>query len=1080
MRDTITIQSGYHLIFRHLFSVCLACLSVLLIYTFAHAAGINTDGSLGPATTLTPGGPKGNDYTIPSNLGQQKGSNLFHSFGNFNVDTGYTATFTGSAGTANVIGRVTGGKSSWIDGHLGCDITGANLWLLNPFGILFGPNASLNVNGSFHASTADYLQLSDGGVFYTDPSKTSKLTVAEPSAFGFLSNNPKEITISGSNLKVESGKTLSLIGGNINIVNGQLIAPSGKINLVSLASPGEVVLNAEGITVTGSPELGDIRISTTDEVSQLLSTTHAASTVLQPRFGTDESIDGFAQSRLLQNNIAEQASSSLIDVSGSKKDATSSGSVDIYCKKFSLDNSGISSDNYSNYKGGKIRLVAEKIASFDNLTAIFSRSYGEGAGGDIDIQTENLGLTNTGQIHAIAYGRGSGGDVTIKAKEVLIDGGFENSTGISLSKMSCRGNSGSTGNAGSLNIVTESLTLSNGGRIEATTYGSGSGGNVTIKAKNVSIDSVFDKFSGGIYCQSYSTGNSGSLNIDTESLTLSNRGRIDATTYGSGSGGNVTIKAKNVSIDGGCESSVNDAPGGIYSFAGKGSTGKAGSLNVDAESLTLSNGGQIAAATFGSDDGGIVTITTKDVLISGGSESSIQPYLSGIYCRTEKDSTGNAGSLNINTESLTLSNGGRIEASTRGSGNGGVVTIKAKDVLIDGSFEASNGGYHDSLIDCQAVTGSTGNAGSLNIDTELLTLSNGGQISASTYGSGNGGDVTIKANDVSINGGFDSNYDFYPSGIYCRTETGSKGNAGSLNIDIKSLTLSNGGRIEASTYGIGNGGDVTIKAKDVSIDGGFERSSGLYHSTINCKAYRYSSGKAGNISLQADILSIGNGGEISVTNSGKKAGGSIDINVANLNMNSGAVISSASTGTGDAGNINLTIADKLESRNSTITTESTQADGGDITITNTGFLTWLINSSITATVGGGPHTTGGNIRINSPYIVLKDSHVIANAYEGKGGNIGITADTYLADWTSTVSASSALGISGQVDINSPLVNLSGLLSPLPTTFADITELLADDCETRYKYRKVSSLVVRGRDALPAQPGDLWPSPVMMR
>jgi hypothetical protein len=159
----------------------------------------------------------------------------------------------------------------------------------------------------------------------------------------------------------------------------------------------------------------------------------------------------------------------------------------------------------------------------------------------------------------------------------------------------------------------------------------------------------------------------------------------------------------------------------------------------------------------------------------------------------------------------------------------------------------------------------------------------------------------------------------------------------------------------------------------------------------------------------------------------------------------------------DDNEINLTVADKLESRNSTITTESTQADGGDIT--NTGFLTWLINSSITATVGGGPQTTGGNIRINSPYVVLKDSHVIANAYEGKGGNIDITADTYLADWTSTVSASSALGISGQVDINSPLVNLSGLLSPLPTTFADITELLADDCETRYKYRKVSSLVV---------------------
>jgi hypothetical protein len=156
------------------------------------------------------------------------------------------------------------------------------------------------------------------------------------------------------------------------------------------------------------------------------------------------------------------------------------------------------------------------------------------------------------------------------------------------------------------------------------------------------------------------------------------------------------------------------------------------------------------------------------------------------------------------------------------------------------------------------------------------------------------------------------------------------------------------------------------------------------------------------------------------------------------------------------------------------------ADGGDITIT-TNFLTWLIDSSITSTVGGGTQTTGGNIRINSPYIVLKNSQIIANAYAGKGGSIGITAGTYLADWASTVSASSTLGINGQVDINSPLINLSGLLSPLPTTFADITELLVDDCETRYKNRKVSSsLVVRGRGALPVQPGDLWPSSVIMK
>jgi filamentous hemagglutinin family protein len=307
----------------------------LLICTLSHAAGINTDGSLGPATTLT-----GPNYTIPPELGQQKGSNLFHSFGYFSVRNGEKATFITDPRytTNNIIGRVTGGEKSEIYGSLICKTAGANLWLLNPAGILFGAGASLDVQGSFHASTADSLQLSDGGVFYTDLSKTSKLTTAAPSAFGFLSSKPEGITIDGSSLSVKSGKTLSLIGGDINNVNGQLIAPSGKINLVSLASPGEVVLNEDGIAVTGSPELGDIRIS---------SKTDAAATASQPKLGTDESKDEMIleQSGSLRNKLAGQASSSLIDVSGSKKDATSSGSVDIHCKKFSYDNSWINSDN---------------------------------------------------------------------------------------------------------------------------------------------------------------------------------------------------------------------------------------------------------------------------------------------------------------------------------------------------------------------------------------------------------------------------------------------------------------------------------------------------------------------------------------------------------------------------------------------------------------------------------------------------------------------------------------------------------------------------------------------------------------
>ena len=663
-------------------------------------------------------------------------------------------------------------------------------------------------------------------------------------------------------------------------------------------------------------------------------------------------------------------------------------------------------------------MVAEESASLDNLSTIYNGCGNKGSGGDIDIQTGYFTLSTGSHISALTYGSGNSGDISIKAKDALIGAAFESSDSLTPSKVTCQTMKGSTGNAGNLNIDTESLTLTKGGQISASTYGSGDAGHVNINAKDVLIDGVFEESSKEIHpsminCQTDpgSTGNAGSLSINTKSLILSNGGQISASTFGSGDAGDVNIKAKDVLMEGVFENSVDNITSLILCRAESGSAGNAGNLNIDTESLTLTNGGQISASTSGIGNAGNVNINAKDVLIDGGIQISNNAYNSMIECQTQKDSAGNAGNLNIDTESLTLTNGGQISASTLGIGNAGNVNINAKDVLIDGGFESSRG-FQSSSFQCQANPGSTGNAGNLNIDTETLTLANGGQISASTSASGNAGNVNINAKDVLIDGGFNNNKELYYSMIALRAEQNSTGNAGNLNIDTKSLTMSNGGQISAVTIGSGHGGDVTVNTID------------------------------------------------------------------ELHLNYGAVISSASKGTGDAGDITLNTG-KLEIRDSLITTTSVQADGGDITIT-TGFLTWLVDSAIATSVDGGPQTTGGNIRINSPYVVLNDSQVIANAYEGKGGSIGITAGTYLADWTSTVSASSTLGISGQVDINSPLVNLSGLLSPLPAAFVDISELLADDCETRYKRHKASSLIIRGRDALPAQPGDLWPSPVIMQ
>ncbi|MBY0431163.1 MAG: filamentous hemagglutinin N-terminal domain-containing protein, partial [Rhodospirillales bacterium] len=142
-------------------------------------AQIATDGTMGKAGVLT-----GPNYTIGADLGRQVGGNLFHSFGQFNVNTGQSASFTGPGSVSNIIGRVTGGSPSTIDGTLRSAIQGANLFLLNPSGVLFGPNARLDVTGSFHASTADHLKFADGATFSASAPNGSTLTLANPVAFG--------------------------------------------------------------------------------------------------------------------------------------------------------------------------------------------------------------------------------------------------------------------------------------------------------------------------------------------------------------------------------------------------------------------------------------------------------------------------------------------------------------------------------------------------------------------------------------------------------------------------------------------------------------------------------------------------------------------------------------------------------------------------------------------------------------------------------------------------------------------------------------------------------------------------------
>src|SRR5215472_7052832 len=178
--------------------VCLpvvAACSLSVISGAATAQRVTIDGRFSPAQTLV-----GPNYAITAGLGKQVGGNLFHSFGQFGLATGESASFSGPATVSNVIGRVTGGNPSGIDGRVQSTIAGANLYLINPSGIVFGPNATVNVSGSFHVSTADYLKMSDGAKFQATNPNGSTLSAAPPAAFGFLTASPAKISVNGSML----------------------------------------------------------------------------------------------------------------------------------------------------------------------------------------------------------------------------------------------------------------------------------------------------------------------------------------------------------------------------------------------------------------------------------------------------------------------------------------------------------------------------------------------------------------------------------------------------------------------------------------------------------------------------------------------------------------------------------------------------------------------------------------------------------------------------------------------------------------------------------------------------------------
>lgn len=587
---------------------------------------------------------EGNEAVITE--GTQAGSNLFHSFEQFSVPTGGTAYFNNALDIQNIFSRVTGSPASSIDGLLRANGT-ANLFLLNPNGIIFGPNASLNIGGSFVASTANSLNFADNTQFSANsPQSTPLLTISVPIGLGFGSNS-RQILVQGSGAVRNPNSGLLL-----NREAGLSVQPSSTLALVGngIALEGGI-LSSEG----GRLELGSVTDSSLVRI-----------TPIDKGWALD-----YSDAQNFENiQLSQEAT---VDASGL------GGNVQVRGRQIALTNgSQIEISTIGSEPGGTLSVNASesveligRSANNQFPSAIGATLYPQaiGNGGNITIETGRLSLRDGAQMGAVTAGIGTAGNLTIKTKESVdlvgtsLDGRFPTS-------LSTSSRPGATGNGGNLSVETGRFSVLNGAQIQASTFGTGAAGNLTVKAKE-SVDLVGTtadgRFPTAITTSATrgATGKGGNLTIETGRLSIRDGAQMGSVTAGIGTAGNLTIKAKEsveligTTADGQRPSAlstrttnVGDAGnlgikteyltirnGASVTVSSEGSTsGKAGQLEVQASSIYLDNQAKLVAETFSGEGGDIVLQVQNLLLLRRNSQIS-----------TEARGTANGGNIIINS-----------------------------------------------------------------------------------------------------------------------------------------------------------------------------------------------------------------------------------------------------------------------------------------------------------------------------------------------------------------------------------------------------------------------------------------------
>ena len=1001
--------------------------------------------TVGSTTSIT-GGTRPGSATNP-------GANLFHSFDFFTLGTDDTAHFLNDMQlqTNNIFVRVIGGEvkeASTIDGTLRTNnpldptdpmnFGAAHLWLVNPSGVLLGPNARVEVGGSVSMSTANYLRFEGTGTpalfdMLSSPASLGQLSVAPVVAFGFLGPQlPAPITVEGSFLTMPEGQSLSLIGGDVTLQGAFVSAPSGRINIVSVGSPG-----------------GEVQL---------------------PSFQTGPNIDGTA----FDSMGTARGEFSTLDVSG--RDANfnltsgaNSGTVFLKGGQLVLDGSFIYAGTFGEVPGASTAVeINASTVSIGSGTLIWTDTSGDGNGGNIMVWAETLSVMGEAAmiLSTTSFGKGQGGNVEIRG----LKGGDNPAELITLSSTSGPAIATSTGlgsgQGGHVSITATDLTIENGSAINTDTCcnesnggGAGVGGNISLNIKTLTLKG----------------GSLGPSEIRTSDFTTATDLNGDGLVDIRDAGGNVNIQG------------ILHEPGSV------------------AESVTLSGGSQILSATLDG-NGGLLSISAT--VLSLKEASTIQ---------SRTDGKGRGGGIELNVQHAELAGEATIASRTfrlaEDAGVGGSITVqgqdgdgsKTNDLMLTGlgsrilseTFGSAAPGNIEvnatvvSLENRAAIEGgspaNTGTGGEVTINADSVEIVGGSHISSQAFAL-NAGTVTITANQLKLDDG----------SIETSTASETGGSGGPVVLNVGTVSLTNGATINSSTSQTGPAGDITMTVGTLSLANGSSISSASTGTVVTnpTDGTAPAPGTAGNVVITA-TGSITSDASTVKTSAEANHGGDISITAASIQLSNGTVITASSkaplevkevvlidgqlveqvVGAGNAGNITVHSGSTFVMTNSSMTTEASQASGGQVVITAPEMVQ-LINSKISTSVGGLANVSdGGNITIDPQFVILQNSQIIAQAFAGAGGAIEIVATSaFIADPNSIVDASSTLGISGIVNIQSPLQNVGGELPALSEEFSSAAALLAQQCAARAADGKFSTFVVAAREGLPMEPGGFLASP----